>query len=68
MLSAVHWRTGYDGPVCSGMPLKLSKDRAQVVPAIGPYRDSRVMKSSSEIYRWLTKSTENYNYAIDDDQ
>lgn len=62
MLSAVHWRTGYNGPVCSGMPLKL--DGALVMPAIGPYRDSRVIKSSSEIYKWLTKSQGNYNYAI----
>lgn len=64
MLSAVHWRTGYNGPVCSGMPLKLSQDGTQVVPA-GPYRDSRVIKSSSEIYKWLVKSTGNYNYAIE---
>ena len=64
MLSAVHWRTGYNGPVCSGMPLKLSKDGTQVMPA-GPYRDSRVIKSSSEIYKWLVKSTGNYNYAIE---
>ena len=65
MLSAVHWRTGYNGPVCSGMPLKFSKDGTQVMPALGPYRDSRVIKSSSEIYRWLLKSTGNYNYAIE---
>lgn len=65
MLSAVHWRTGYDGPVCSGLPLELSKDKTQVIPAIGPYRDSRVIKSSSEIYRWLVKSMGNYNYAIE---
>ena len=65
MLSAVHWRTGYDGPVCSGLPLKLSKDGTQVMAALGPYRDSRVIKSSSEIYRWLVKSTGNYNYAIE---
>ena len=65
MLSAVHWRTGYNGPVCSGMPLKLSKDGTQVTSAMGPYRDSRVIKSSSEIYRWLVKSTGNYNYAIE---
>ena len=65
MLSAVHWRTGYDGPVCSGLPLELSEDKTKIVPAIGPYRDSRVIKSSSEIYRWLIKSTGNYNYAIE---
>lgn len=65
MLSAIHWRTGYSGPVCSGLPLKFCEDGTQVVPAIGPYRDSRVIKSSSEIYKWLVKSTGNYNYAID---
>jgi hypothetical protein len=65
MLSAVHWRTGYNGLVCSGMPLELSKDGTQVMPAIGPYRNSRVIKSSSEIYKWLVKSTGNYNYAIE---
>lgn len=64
MLSAVHWRTGYNGPVCSGMPLKLSEDGTRVMP-VGPYRDSRVIKSSSEIYKWLVKSTGNYNYAIE---
>ena len=65
MLSAVHWRTGYEGPVCSGMPLVIHKENAQVMPAIGPYRNSNVIKSSSEVYRWLSKSTGNYSYAIE---
>jgi hypothetical protein len=63
MLSAVHWRTGYSGPVGTGMPLIFSDD-GHVLPAIGPYRDSKVIKSSSEIYEWLVKSTGNYDYAI----
>lgn len=65
MLSAVHWRTGYKGPVCSGMPLVIHTDNARVMPAVGPYRDSNVIKSSSEVYRWLSKSTGNYGYAIE---
>lgn len=64
MLSAVHWRTGYSGPVCSGMPLRLRKNSLQVLSAVGPYRNSRVIKSSSEIYGWLTKSIGNYGYAV----
>jgi hypothetical protein len=51
MLSAVHWRTGYSGPVGTGMPLIFGDD-GHVLPAIGPYRDSKVIKSSSEIYTW----------------
>ena len=62
MLSAVHWRTGYSGPVGSGMPLNF--DGTRVLPAVGPYKDSKVIKSSSEIYRWLVKSKGNYDYAI----
>lgn len=64
MLSAVHWRTGYDGPVGSGSPLAYDLDTGKVLPAVGPYRNSRVIKSSSEIYRWLVKSRGNYDYAI----
>jgi hypothetical protein len=63
MLSAVHWRTGYSGPVSTGMPLVLD-DKLRATPAIGPYRNSRVVKSSSEVYRWLEKSTGNYSYAV----
>ena len=65
MLSAVHWRTGYTGPVCSGMPPRFSEGTLYVLPAVGPYRNSRVIKSSSEVYRWLAKSTGNYGYAIE---
>lgn len=64
MLSAIHWRTGYNGPVGSGMPLIFSSDGTNVLPAIGPYKDSKVIKSSSETYKWLIKSTGNYDYAI----
>jgi hypothetical protein len=65
MLSAVHWRTGYQGPVGSGLPLVYDKeDTGRALPAAGPYRDSRVIKSSSEIYRWLVKTRGNYDYAI----
>ena len=63
LLSAVHWRTGYTGPIGSGLPLKLRFEN-NVLAAIGPYRDSRIIKSSSEIYQWLIKSTGNYDYAI----
>lgn len=63
MLSAVHWRTGYTGPVGSNMPLEFDID-GRVLPSIGPYKDSKVIKSSSEIYKWLVKSTGNYDYAI----
>ena len=62
LLSAIHWRTGYDGPVSSGMPVEIVD--GEVVPAAGPYRDSRVIKSTSETYRWLVKSRGNYEYAI----
>lgn len=62
MLSAVHWRTGYRGPVCSGMPLRIS-DEGRVLPAIGPYRDSSVIRPSSEVYLWLKRSKGNYDYA-----
>lgn len=75
LLSAIHWRTlavdalgqncaaGYSGPVASGLPLVLSA-QGYVLPAIGPYRDSKVIKSTSETYQWLVKSTGNYEYAI----
>ncbi len=33
--------------------VRMSKDGMQVIPAIGPYRDSRVLESSSEVYKWL---------------
>ena len=81
ILSAVHWRTGYDGPVSSGLPLSFVADQNDrnsshekglgvkteglLAPAIGPYRDSKTIKSSSEIYRWVAKSTGNYGYAIE---
>ena len=51
MLSAVHWQTGYKGKICTGLPLNFSKQ--QIVAAFGPYKDSRTIKSSSEIYQWL---------------
>lgn len=63
LLSAIHWRTGYDGPVASGDPLVLDV-RHNVMPAVGPYRDSNNIKSTSETYRWLVKSTGNYMYAV----
>ncbi len=63
LLSAIHWRTGYNGPTASGQPLILDEFQ-NVVPSIGPYADSRVIKSTSETYKWLIKSTGNYNYAI----
>ena len=62
LLSAIHWRTGYDGPVSSGMPVAIVD--GEVAPAVGPYRDSRVIKSTSETYRWLVKSVGNYEYAV----
>ena len=68
MLSAIHWRLEkYKGPVGSGLPLVMSTDSEQnpnVQPAIGPYKNSNVIKSTSETYQWLIKSTGNYNYAI----
>lgn len=63
LLSAIHWRNGYTGPVASGDSLKLDAQQ-RPVSAVGPYTDSNVIKSSSETYRWLIKSTGNYNYAI----
>ncbi len=36
LLSAIHWRTGYDGPVSSGVPVVIVN--GEVVPAAGPYR------------------------------
>ena len=64
MLSAIHWRLEkYHGPVGSGLPLVMSTD-GHVQPAIGPYKDSKVIKSTSETYQWLIKSTGNYNYAV----
>lgn len=39
-------------------------EAGKVVSAVGPYKDSKVIKSSSEIYKWLVKSTGNYDYAI----
>lgn len=59
LLSTIHWRTGYDGPVASGDPLVLDV-RHNVMPAVGPYRNSNNIKSTSETYRWLVKSTGNY--------
>ncbi len=63
LLSALHWRTGYEGPVSSGLPL-VTANNGDVLPAVGPYRDSKVIKSSSETYRWLAKGTGNYEYAV----
>ena len=48
----------------SGDALRFEKDD-KVSPAIGPYMDSKVIKSSSETYKWLVKSTGNYEYAIE---
>ena len=62
LLSAIHWRTGYDGPVSSGMPVTVVN--SEVMPAVGPYRDSKVIKSTSETYQWLVKSVGNYEYAV----
>ena len=79
MLSAIHWRLEkYQGPVGSGLPLVMSTDNSDtscilptcvwensiVQPAIGPYKNSNVIKSTSETYQWLIKSTGNYDYAI----
>ena len=64
MLSAIHWRLEkYQGPVGSGLHLVMSTD-GHVQPAIGPYKNSNVIKSTSESYQWLIKSTGNYDYAI----
>ncbi len=63
LLSAIHWRTCYKGPISSGLPLVLDAEGC-VLPAIGPYKDSKVIKSTSETYKWLIKSTGNYDYAI----
>jgi hypothetical protein len=63
LLSAIHWRMGYVGPVGTGLELILGEEDG-VMPAVGPYRNSRVIKTSSEIYQWLIKSTGNYNYAV----
>ena len=52
LLSAIHWRTGYDGPVASGLPVD-----GEVAAAVVPYRDIKVIKSTSETYNWLAKST-----------
>lgn len=69
MLSAIHWRLEkYHGPVGSGLPLvmSISSDTScpSVQSAIGPYNNSNVIKSTSETYQWLIKSTGNYDYAI----
>ena len=69
MLSAIHWRLEkYHGPAGSGLPLVMSINSdtscPSVQPAIGPYKDSNVIKSTSETYQWLIKSTGNYDYAI----
>ena len=64
LLSAIHWRLeGYDGPAGSGLPLVISEN-GNILSAIGPYKDSKVIKSTSETYKWLIKSTGNYDYAI----
>ena len=63
LLSAIHWRNGYVGPISTGMPLRLGES-GEVLPAIGPYANSKVIKSTSETYMWLVKSTGNYEYAI----
>ena len=63
LLSAIHWRTGYDGPVASGQPLVFDAQH-NVMHASGPYRNSNNIKSTSETYRWLVKSTGNYMYAV----
>ena len=69
MLSAIHWRLEkYHGPVGSGSPLVMSINSDTSCPsvqsAIGPYNNSNVIKSTSETYQWLIKSTGNYDYAI----
>ncbi len=63
LLSAIHWRTGYAGPVASGDPLVLD-ECGRALPAAGPYSDSKVIKSTSETYGWLAKSSGNYEYAV----
>lgn len=63
LLSAIHWRTGYSGPVASGLPI-VQDEHGTVLVGAGPYVDSKVIKSTSETYQWLIKSTGNYEYAI----
>ena len=63
LLSAIHWRTGYSGPVASGYSLRFDT-RGRPSQAVGPYANSKVIKSTSETYQWLVRSTGNYGYAI----
>lgn len=63
LLSAVHWRTGYNGLVASGDPIIFDAD-SNVMSAVGPYKNSSNIQSTSETYRWLSMSTGNYMYAV----
>lgn len=66
-LSAIHWRFGYDGPIGTDQVISflVKQDGSrQLLPARGPYRNSRIVKPSSEIYEWLVKSLSNYRWAV----
>ena len=66
-LSAVHWRRGYDGPIGTDETLCFDTDASNDLylrPASGPYRNSKIVKDSSEVYGWVSKSLGNYKWAL----
>lgn len=68
LLSALHWREfAYVGEIGSGNELEyIEIDGIKtLIPAEGPYRDSKVIKSTSKIYQWLKRSKGNYKWAIE---
>lgn len=66
-LSAVHWRNGYTGPIGTDERLcfqALENNELVLQPASGPYRDSKIVKNTSEVYSWVAKSYGNYKWAL----
>ncbi len=67
-LSAVHWRNGYVGPIGTDESLcfdTTASNELFLKSASGPYRDSKIVKNSSEVYQWVSKSLSNYAWALE---
>lgn len=66
-LSAVVWRHGYQGSIGTDEQLRFEQDTEtsfRLLPAAGPYMDSRIVRPASEIYEWLSRSIQNYRWGL----
>lgn len=66
-LSAVVWRHGYEGPIGTDEQLRFEQDTEtsfRLLPAAGPYMNSKIVRPASEIYEWLSRSIQNYRWGL----